>query len=273
MPHACADAYSHWRATPRIRWARIEVVRTTTLGSRRTLIVVAAVVLAAIAAVTTFVYVRGIEDRAYDGAELVQVFVVSQDIPKGMPGEQAANDFIKVAKVPRNVFPATAVTALDALAGKVAIAPLAANTILVEGQFVDPRTAQVTFSQKIPAGKVAVTVSVDQVRGVAGLLVPGDKVNLLVADGGAQRVLFQNVDIIAIGSTAAPQAGETAEVTNPGSGLITFAVPPESASRIAYAATQGGGLYLTLVPTDNAPVDIPPVNGSNLFSGGLTPER
>ena len=273
MPHACADAYRTGGPFHGYWWAHVTVVRTTALGSRRTLIVVAAVVLAALAAVTTFVYVRGIEERAYDGAELVQVFVVSQDIPKGLPGEQAANEFIEVAKVPRNIFPATALTALDALAGKVAIAPLAANTILVEGQFVDPRTAQVTFSQKIPAGRVAITVSVDQVRGVAGLLVPGDKVNILVADGGAQRVLFQNVDIIAIGNTAAPQAGETAEVTNPGSGLITFAVPPESASRIAYAATQGGGLYLTLVPTDNAPVDVPPVNGSNLFSGGLTPER
>ena len=273
MPHACADAYSHWRAEPRIRWAHVVVVRTKALGSRRTLIVVAAVVLAAIAAATTFVYVRGIEDRAYGGAELVQAFVVSADIPKGTPGEQAAASLIKVGKVPRDNYPATAVTDITGLAGKVAVAPLAANTILVEGQFVDPRTAQVTFSQKIPAGRVAITVSVDQVRGVAGLLVPGDKVNILVADGGAQRVLFQNVDIIAIGNTAAPQAGETAEVTNPGSGLITFAVPPESASRIAYAATQGGGLYLTLVPTDNAPVEVPPVNGSNLFSGGLTPER
>lgn len=273
MPHRYADAYWHWRAEPRIWWAHVEVVRISALGSRRTLIVAAAVVLAALAAVTTFVYVRGIENRAYEGAELVQAFVVSADIPKGTPGELAANDFIKVTKIPRNVFPQSAVLALDELAGKVAVAPLAANTILVNGQFVDPRTAQVTFSQKIPAGRVAITVSVDQVRGVAGLLVPGDKVNLLVADGGTQRVLFQNVDIIAIGSTAAPQAGETAEVTNPGSGLITFAVPPEAASRIAFATTQGGGLYLTLVPTDNAPVDIPPVNGSNLFSGGLTPER
>ena len=242
------------------------------MGSRRTLIVVVAVVLAALAALSTFVYVRGIESRAFKGAELVEVFVVSKDIPRGLPGEQAANEYIKASKVPRDLFPSTALTALDPLAGKVALGPLSANTILVEGQFVDPRQAQVTFSQKIPAGKVAITVSVDQVRGVAGLLVPGDKVNILVADGGAQRVLFQNVDIIAIGTTAAPQAGETAEVTNPGSGLITFAVPPESASRIAFAATQGGGLYLTLVPTDNQPVNVPPVNAGNLFGASLTPD-
>ncbi len=237
------------------------------MGSRRTLIVVVAVVLAALAAASTFVYVRGIESRAFQGAELVEVFVVSRDIPRGLPGEQAANDFVKASKVPRDFFPSNALTALEPLAGKVALGPLSANTILVEGQFVDPRQAQVTFSQKIPAGHVAVTVSVDQTRGVAGLLVPGDKVNILVADGGAQRVLFQNVDIIAIGTTAAPQVGETAEVANPGSGLITFAVPPESASKIAFAATQGGGLYLTLVPTDNQPVPVAPINGANLFNG------
>lgn len=243
------------------------------MGSRRTLIVVVAVVLAALAAGTTFVYVRGVEDRAFRGAELVEVFRVSKDIPRGLPGEQAANEYVEVAKVPRDFRPSTALTVLDSLAGKVAVGALSANTILVDGQFVDPRQAQVTFSQKIPAGRVAITVSVDQVRGVAGLLVPGDKVNILVADADAQRILFQNVDIIAIGTTAAPQVGETEAVANPGSGLITFAVPPESASRIAYAATQGGGLYLTLVPTDNVPVDVPPVNGSNLFGGGLTPDR
>lgn len=153
------------------------------LGSRRTMIVVVSVVLAALAAAMTFVYVRGIEARAFRGAELVQVFVVTKDIPRGLPGEQAAADSIKAAKVPRDLFPSSAVTSLDALAGKVAVAPLATNTILVAGQFVDPRQEQVTFSQKIPAGQVAITVSVDQVRGVAGLLVPGDKVNILVADG------------------------------------------------------------------------------------------
>jgi pilus assembly protein CpaB len=243
------------------------------VGSRRTLIVVAAIVLAALAAVTTFVYVRGIESRAFHNAEEVEVFVVSKDIPKGLPGEQAANAYIKATRIPRKFRPATALTSIQPLAGKVALGPLSVNTVLVDGQFVDPRQAQVTFSQKIEAGKVAITVSVDQVRGVAGLLVPGDRVNILVADGGAQRMLFQNVEIIAIGATAAPQPGETQAVTNPGSGLLTFQVPPEAASRIAYAAQQGGGLYLELVPKDNPPVQVPPINGGNLFSGSLTPDQ
>lgn len=232
---------------------------------------VVAVALAAIAAVTTLVYVRGIESRAFNHAALVEVFVANADIAKGTPGETAAASAIRAAKIPAKFRPATAITDLATIKGKVALAALSPNTVIVQGQFVEPRTAQVTFSQRIPAGSVAITVSVDQVHGVAGLLVPGDKVNVLVAEGGSQRVLYQNVSIIAIGTTAAPQPGETAQVQNPGSGLITFAVPPEAASRIAFAATQAGGLYLTLVPQDNPTIDVPAVNAGNLFAGGKTP--
>ena len=227
-------------------------------------------VLAAIAAAATFVYVRGIESRAYDDARLVEVFVASAEIPKGTPGENAAAVAIKASRIPAKFRPATALTSLDAVRGKVALSTLSTNTVIVDGQFVEPRAAQVTFSQRIPAGNVAITVSVDQVRGVAGLLVPGDKVNILAADGAAQRVLYQNVPVIAIGTTAAPQPGETQAVQNPGSGLITFAVPPDAASRIAFAATQGGGLYLTLVPQDNQPRDIPSINAGNLFPPNST---
>lgn len=241
------------------------------MGSRRTLIVAVAAVLAALAAFATLSYLKGVEARAFADATLVEVFTVGRDIPKGMPGDEAMANHIVASRIPQKFRPSTALTSLEAIKGKVALANLSVNTVIVEGQFVDPRQAQVTFSQKIPAGNVAITVSVDQVHGVAGLLVPGDLVNILVADGPNQRLLYQNVQIIAIGTTAAPQAGETQAAQNPGSGLITFAVPPAAAQKIAFAAQQGGGIYLTLVPPDNRPVSVPPVNAGNLFGGPLTP--
>lgn len=241
------------------------------LGSRRTLIVVAAGVLAAVAAFAAFGFLRGVERRAFNEARLVEVFRVSKDIPKGLPGDAAIAEFIEASRIPAKFRPNTALVTLDSIKGKVALSALSANTVVVEGQFVDPRQAQVTFSQRIPAGNVAITVSVDQVKGVAGLLVPGDRVDIFVSAGNSQRILYQNVQIIAIGTTAAPEAGETAAVTNPGSNLITFAVPPEAAGRIAFASQQGGGLYLTLVPPDNKPVPVPPATADNLFSGSLTP--
>jgi hypothetical protein len=95
-------------------------------------------------------------------------------------------------------------------------------------------------------------------------------VNMLATAPDGQRFLFQNVNVLAIGATPAPQPGETTSATTPAGGnggLITFAVPPIAAAKISVAS----GLYLTLVPPDNQPVAVPPVSGSNLFQGPLTP--
>lgn len=235
------------------------------MGARRTIIVVAAVLVAAIAAFANYAYLSSVQDRAYKNAERLKVFVVSKDIPKGLPGENALQgEFLKADEIPREFRPGTAITDVAPIRGKVAVTNLSAGQVVVDGMFVDPKVAQVTFAQRIPQGEVAITIQVDQVKGVAGLLVPGDKVNILVKDGEAERYLFQNVPIIAIGSTAAPQAGEAAAAVNPGSGLITFSVPPLAAAKIALASAND--LYLTLVPPDNKPVANPPVQTSDLFS-------
>jgi Flp pilus assembly protein CpaB len=118
-------------------------------------------------------------------------------------------------------------------------------------------------------------VSVDAVQGVAGLLVPGDKVNIAVKmkdpkGAEALRYLYQNVEILFIGGQAAPQPGDKESPVNPGSGLITFSVPSAAATRIAYASTNGGGMYLFLVPPDNQPQPLEPVSEANLFDT-LTP--
>ncbi len=227
---------------------------------------VGAVLVAAIAAFANYAYLSSVQDRAYKDAERLKVFVVAKDIAKGLPGEQAfQEEYIKADEIPREFRPATAITAVEAIRANVAITNLSAGQVVVAGMFVDPISAQITFSQRIPAGHVAITVQVDQVRGVAGLLVPGDLVNLLVKDGAAERVLYQNVPIIAIGATAAPQVGDAAPALNPGSGLLTFAVTPAAASKIALASSND--LYLTLVPKDHVAAPVEAATPENLFQG------
>jgi pilus assembly protein CpaB len=234
-------------------------------------ILVVAVVVAAIAAFATYAWLNGVQDRAYKNAKLVRVYKVAKDIDKGQTGDQALDsESVRADKAPEQFRPATALTNINVIRGKVALTKLSAGQIVVDGMFVDPRVEQVTAAQRIPAGQVAVTISADQVQGVAGLLVPGDKVDILVANGPAMQMLFQNVNILFIGTTAAPQAGETQAVQATTSNLITFAVPPFAAQKIVQAA-KGPGLYLALVPPDNQPVPVPPVNPGNLFTGGLTP--
>jgi pilus assembly protein CpaB len=233
-------------------------------------ILVVAVVVAAVAAFATYAWLSGVQDRAYKDAKLVRVYKVTKDIEKGVAGDQALeSESIRADKAPEEFRPATALTDVNVIRGKVALTKLAAGQVLVDGMFVDPRVAQVTAAQRIPAGQVAVTISVDQVRGVAGLLVPGDKVDMMVANGPNLQMLFQNVNILFIGTSAAPEAGETQAVAPASSNLITFAVPAFAAQKIVQAANTG--IYLVLVPPDNQPTPVPPATPGNLFTGGLTP--
>ena len=246
------------------------------MNSRRTLIIVLAVAVAAVAAIANVTYLDNVQNKAYEGAKRVYVYRVKQDIPKGTQGEQAVSkNLIERAQIPQEFRPANALTTEDQLHGKVALANLSAGQVLVDGMFVDPIQAQTTTRDRILPGQVAFTVSVDQIHGVGNLLFPGDQVDIMVKDEKLQtRLLYQNVDILFIGNSGAPQAGETAAATTPAaaSGIITFAAPVDAAERIVLAAGQPDGLYLALVPRNNKPLTTPPIIAKDgLFSGTLTP--
>jgi pilus assembly protein CpaB len=240
------------------------------VGNRRTVILIVAVVVALVAAGAIYSYLNSVQDRAYNNAKLVKVFRVEKDINKGLAGETAIDqDYVKSGDIPQKYRPTTALTDINAIRGKVALNNLSTGQIVVDGMFVEPRAAQVSFAQRIPPGQVAVTIQVDTIRGVAGLIVPGDQVDIMAQAQDGQRYLFQNVNVLAVGSTPAPQPGDTTATTTQtiGGGLMTFAVPPLAAAKISVAS----GVYLTLVPPGNQPIAVPPVNPGNLFTGPLTP--
>ena len=250
------------------------------MGTRRTTMVIVAVILGAIASFTLYRHLGGIEDQVYADARQVEVVVATVDLPKGTTGEQAIASGLITKMMPAEFRPATAIPTIDSIRGKVANLGLPAGTVVVENTFVDPaQTVVDTNAQLIPEGMVAVSISVDQVRGVAGLIRPGDKVNMIiddptVPDTPTKRVLFQNVDVLFVGQTPAPQAGQDPAAVAPaadpvGGGLLTLAVPPLAASKIALVSDTG--IFLALVPPGNAPVEVPPVDGESLLTGELTP--
>lgn len=253
--------------------------------------VAVALVLAIAAFAGVVLYASNVRQAAYQNAKLVKVFKVEKDVAKGFTGELAiAQDYVRVSEIPQEYRPGSAINSLEEIKGKVALTDLSAGQVLVTGQFVDPAVAQVTTAQQVPAGQMAVTVSIDQIHGVAGLLLPGDKVNAMViygspSDAGKKEIttMYQNVNIMAIGTKTAPQAGATttdeegAAATAGDTGLITFSLPIEAAERMALAGSGGPdgsyALYLTLVPPDNQPIEVPaPIGNANMLTGlPLTP--
>lgn len=243
------------------------------------MIMVVALALAAATALGTFRYVSAADERALGDAELVEVFMVKKDVAKGLPGERAVEDgYIEKERIPRKYSPAKALVDIQSLRGKVALGALAAGLPVVEGSFVEPRVARESFAQRIDSGHQAVTLSLNDVQGVARLVVPGDRVNILFNDStGAEPstgFVLQGVEVLAVGNSAEALPGEAAPVAPEGaagtvttfeSGLITFSLPAFDAERVVHASLTGT-IHLTLVPPDFQPAPIAPVTRGNLFS-------
>lgn len=254
------------------------------MPNRKFLTLIVAIALAGLTALTTLQYVNSADERALRDTELVEVYLVKKDIPKGFPGDRALDEgYIAKDRIPRKYHPATALTSTTAFQAKVALAPMAAGLPVVDGDFVEPRIAHESVAQRLPKTMQAVTISVSDVQGVARLVVPGDRVTLTLttdktASGGMgkeTKVVLQNIEVLAVGKTTELQPGEQAPAAENAatagvaktvdSSLMTFAAPLVDAERIINAS-QSGYIHLTLAPPDYTAVPVPAVNHDNLFS-------
>ncbi len=264
-----------------------------TVNQRRTLILIAAIVIGALSSFLVWNYVNGVQDEAYSNAERVPVYLVKTAIPRGTPGLDAAA-YISKEDIPRKFKPANAITSMEDITNKVALNNLVPNQVVVSDMFVsaDDPNARASFTDGLNRvrgeDQVAISITVDQVRGVAGLIQPGDFVNIMVyssansggADGskGAAsstagvlprdaRYLYQKAEVIAVGTQTLPQPGQSAQAASASggdgeaaapaqnTGLITLVVPAKAAQYIASAPPDA--MYLTLVARDYKPVPIP----------------
>jgi Flp pilus assembly protein CpaB len=261
------------------------------VGSKRSMILIVALLVGGIAAFSLYKYVSGVEDKALSNTETVKVWTVAEDLPANTVGDQAVAAKLIVSKlVPAYVRPPSAVTDLTTIQGKVAKTDLKLGQILVPGMFVDPSEASSTWAERLPVDRVAVQVSLDQTRGLVGMLQPGDKVTALIMgkcpdppDGddaeskarakaakdckwlnpnGLVSFLYSNLEVLNIGTGATPSttdaSGKTVAATS--SPIITFSVPLDAARRLVQAREL---LYLTLEPKDF----VPPADSSNKVTG------
>ncbi|HLI15234.1 MAG TPA: Flp pilus assembly protein CpaB [Acidimicrobiales bacterium] len=252
---------------------------------RRALVVVLALAIGGLAGGAAYLYLQGVQVRAYDGAHLVDVYVANGTIPRGTTGADAiGSGLIQSTKMPLRLRPPGAVTTLASIRDAVAVTDIPPQQVIVAGLFAQPATQAGAAAQLIPKGDVAITISTDAVHGVAGLVEPGDHVDLLVQldDGAKEAFLYQEVPVLAVGSALAEPAVHTtsAQAASPGSQapateLVTFAVPPAAAARIAMAESDAGGIsgsiYLALDPPGGVPAAVPPVSSASVLPPGLTP--
>ncbi|MCP4227905.1 MAG: hypothetical protein GY773_31550 [Actinomycetia bacterium] len=262
------------------------------MNSRRTVILIVAVVVGAIASFGLLNYIRNVEGAVYDNAEPETIWVVRRPIAKGTTSEQAINQsLIAQSEIPADFKPATAIVDPETeLAGLVAVTDLPVNAPLVTGNFVASSVVNTGITDRLEEkGLVTVTFSVDQVKGAAYLIEPGDFVNVLslkpitevAADATDQidgdeeaagdlaieavttydyvtRYVFQRAEVLAIDKALTPDLGETADeaegVARNG-GMVTLAVPPDAVQTILSVGMEN--VYLSLLPPSYEPTELP----------------
>jgi len=151
------------------------------------------------------------------------------------------------------------------------ITPVVENELILEEKLA-PKEAGGGLSVAIPEGTRAISVRVDDVVSVAGFVVPGTMVDVLVTGNTTNgdsitRTILQDLRVLAVGQKSEPdREGKPQTYT-----VVTLLVTPEEAEKVTMASTEGK-IHLALRNTiDTKEVNPPPVNRASLFAG--TPPR
>lgn len=121
---------------------------------------------------------------------------------------------------------------------RIALGPVETNEPILAAKITGPGQ-RATLSAIIDEGKRAVTVRVNDVNGVAGFVLPGDRVDVLMTqnsrDGrGSSTVILQGVRVLAVDQMADERAEEP-DVAK----AVTIEVDTFAAQKVALAASLG----------------------------------
>ena len=167
-----------------------------------------------------------------------QVVVAARDLPHGAILGQGD---VKLVDWNGAVLPAGYMSSAEMAVGRGLITPMFANEPVLAGKIAD-KGAGGGLPIVIPEGMRAVSVKVDEVIGVAGFVLPGTRVDVLVTlrspssqAGSSTRVILQNVRTLAAGQEIqSDTAGKPQQVT-----VITLLVTPAQAEDLTLAANEG----------------------------------
>jgi pilus assembly protein CpaB len=147
---------------------------------RRALGILGAVAIAAFGAFLLIGYVRGAEDRALEGEELVEVLVVDSPVAKGTPAG-ALSAFTRVERVPSKVQAEGAVSDIESLEDLVASTDLLPGEQIVSSRFVALEVLNAAQGIEPPAGTLEVTIALSPERSLGGAVKPGDTVAVIAS--------------------------------------------------------------------------------------------
>ena len=242
------------------RNARLALVLTVALGA------------AGAASFGVYRVVAAIPVREVEVASL-QAVVAARPIPVGTI---VTKDHVKLVPWPqRNPVPGS-FTKIDDVLNRGAIVEVAENEPLTESKLA-ALGAGGGLPPTIPEGMRAISVKTNEVVGVAGFVIPGTRVDVLVIVGKGgdreepiSRAVVSNVQVLTAGSRF-DQEKAKAEGKPIAATVVTLLVTPDDAERISLAANEGQIMLTLRNPLDVAPTATNGVRMANLLAAPDAP--
>ena len=230
-------------------------------------ILMVAVILGGVAAFLARSWLQSHSERA-DADQTASIVVASRALAFGAP---IAPDDVKEIAWPAKLRPQGAFANFAELVKdgrRIVISPFVSDEPIIASKVSAPNQ-RASFSTVIEKGKRAVTVAVDDVRGVAGFIFPGDFVDVVLTrtnnSVGPQdfaEVILQHVKVLAIDQ----MAGERQERPTVAK-AVTVEVTPEQALRILLATNVGKLSLILRQPAELAMAPDAKVTDRDLFGG------
>lgn len=228
------------------------------LSKSRKRLVIVAVMIGLLSAALMFFYVQQLEDQNDQVAgPPVEIIVAENDIPRGTPMQQS---HFTTRLVPSSYLPPNPIYPNDIgiFIGQPTSVNIERGAMILSSDFVTE--AQVfKLSMRIPPDQRAFTLPVDALSGMAGLLAPGDRVDIVYTlplstdaevinedgkkgEGYVTMTLVQNVTLLAVGA----QMSESSRDDNrAGYSTVTVLISPDEVELLTITQTRGSlGLSL-----------------------------
>jgi pilus assembly protein CpaB len=228
---------------------------------RRSMIsLVTGIVLGLVAVALMFVYIRNNSSAPTQAPAiaLAPAVVAAKDLPFGTRLEK---QFFKVVQWPKASVPDGTFARIDEIfqgatqpGDRIALSLIARDEPITRSK-ISGFGARPTLSRQVENGKRAISIRVDDVVGVSGFVLPGDRVDIMLTRRIDNRpndlvteVLLQNITILGIDQTADQTADKPIVART-----ATVEVTPEEAQKLALAQ-QAGSLSLALRSVETAGV-------------------
>lgn len=171
-------------------------------------------------------------------------------------GETLSKDTLAVRDVPKDYVHSSALrhADFDHIAGRTLEHAMAGGDILLWSLLQGPKAA--TFSARIEVGRRAITVHVDEINSISGLLEPGDAIDLMLTLERQGRKttfpLLQNVRVMATGQRSVddPRSGERRQYST-----VTLDTTQAQAQSVIIAREAGKLTALLRNPKDTEVVE------------------